>query len=201
MFESPSSGYVQVRNNANARWEASFTIRLMKSSEELANDWRAFLAKLNGMYGRFYGYDPDRTTPRGAGGGTPLIKGANQTGYNLLSDGWPNNTTVLKAGDYIEYGIGEYKMVTDDVLSDGSGNATIPIMPGIRKSPNDNGAITITSPKCLMMLSQNSISWDGDNLKNISIQFTAREAFDYTQYLLTEGSDYLTTEAGDRIIL
>lgn len=200
VHESPINGYLQVRQTANARWEASYTIRLMKASEELANDWRAFLGKLQGMYGRFYGFDPDRVTSRGTATGTPLVKGASQTGYSINIDGCTPNITMYKAGDYVTIGT-EYKMVTDDCLSDGSGNATINIIPAQRIAPNDNSAIVHTNPKCIMMLNQNSVSWSSNNAKVISIQFTAREAFDYTQYLLTEGGDYLVTESGDRIIL
>lgn len=118
----------------------------------------------------------------GAHGGSPLVNGANQnTTYaatkntnsqNLVTDGWSNNTAVLKAGDVItingvkavnpvpgEGGTGKLVMpydqefvVLEDVTSDGSGNATIKISPAIITSgpyqtvsaaPADNAAITV----------------------------------------------------------
>lgn len=92
----------------------------------------------------------------GAHGGTPLIKGADQTGSSLLTDGWDTSVTgLLKEGDviYIDAMLeinpqsyipnGSRKMafvVTADVDSDGSGNATIPISPSI-----NDGTLTTTN--------------------------------------------------------
>lgn len=109
----------------------------------------------------------------GALGGTPLVKGAAQTGSNLLTDGWTASTAVLKRGDSIRllgtatatngvYGVNpitketlpdlENFVVTADVTSDASGNATIPISPQIEVAgayqtvsnvPVDNAIIQI----------------------------------------------------------
>ena len=111
----------------------------------------------------------------GALGGTPLVKGASQTGSSLLTDGWSASITgVLKQGDSIRllgvaaavagtvYGVNRITkenlpdqqdfVVTADVNSDASGNATIPISPSIEVSgryqkvsgsPVDNGVIQI----------------------------------------------------------
>lgn len=82
----------------------------------------------------------------GAGGGTPLVKGASQTGNTLLTDGWPVSTDILKAGDFIRAtSLQRAFEVTADVTSDGSGNATVSINPTIfaGSSPVDNDPITI----------------------------------------------------------
>jgi hypothetical protein len=104
----------------------------------------------------------------GAGGGTPLIDGASQTGASLNTKGWPNSTAVLKAGDIItiadvnavhdvskvSYGRVKQFVVTADVTSDGSGDAVVAISPSITTSgafqtvdagPADAAAITIAS--------------------------------------------------------
>lgn len=110
----------------------------------------------------------------GALGGTPLVNGANQSGTSLVTDGWTASVTgVLKAGDIItcasskavnpwtrkSTGALRLMVVTADVDSDGSGNATIPIQivggdnfqgivpsgpfQNVTQSPADNDAILI----------------------------------------------------------
>ena len=109
----------------------------------------------NGMMGRASGFDwyMDQniaTHTVGALGGTPLVNGANQTGTSLITDGWSNSiTNVLLKGDIILLGeaLGNVNavnpqsrvstgqprrfVVTANVNSDGSGNATIPISPAM----------------------------------------------------------------------
>lgn len=118
----------------------------------------------------------------GAKGGTPLVNGADQaTTYaatkttntqTIVTDGWPNSTAVLKAGDVITFAgvfavnpvpgegtTGKTAMpylqqfvVTADVTSSGAGAATLTIAPAIIASgayqtvsavPADNAAITV----------------------------------------------------------
>lgn len=81
----------------------------------------------------------------GAYGGTPVTNGAGQVGGSLITNGWTTATTVLKKGDVITvadvYAVninngqntGNLRnfVVTSDVTSDGSGNATIPLSPQI----------------------------------------------------------------------
>jgi len=105
-------------------------------------------------------------------GGTPLINGANQTGSTLVTDGWTAAAAArLNRGDTFTiagvYGIkpqtgsatggistGQLQdfVVTDDVSSDGSGNASLPISPPliavgafatVNALPADNAAITV----------------------------------------------------------
>jgi hypothetical protein len=81
--------------------------------------------------------------------GTPVTNGANQTGSSIITNGWSNSTLVLKKGDVVEfagckavnpmtraaYGGLRHFVVTADVTSDGSGNATIPISPSVIPAP------------------------------------------------------------------
>ena len=97
------------------------------------------------------------TFTTGTQGGTPLANSAaTQTGSSIITDGWTASTKVLNKGDVITFGstaankvfavnpqnrqsTGSLAMwvVTADVTSDGSGNATIPI-----SGPDFNGVIT-----------------------------------------------------------
>jgi len=84
--------------------------------------------------------------PLGAGGGTPLVKGASQTGESLATDGWPNNVSgVVAAGDIIKIaGLSHVFRAAESADSDGSGNATLTINPPLIQgsSPSDNAAIS-----------------------------------------------------------
>jgi len=104
----------------------------------------------------------------GAGGGTPLIDGAAQTGASLDTKGWPNSTAILKKGDIFtiadvydvnpvskqNYAYLKQFVVTADKSSDGSGDTAVAIAPSIVTSggrqnvsagPADNAVITINS--------------------------------------------------------
>lgn len=86
----------------------------------------------------------------GLGGGTPLSNGVNQTGTSIITDGWTASTQVLNLGDIIQFnnvfavnpqsfatfGVLANFVVTANVTSDVSGNATIPVL------INGTGAVT-----------------------------------------------------------
>lgn len=103
--------------------------------------------------------------------GTPLVNGANQTGANLVTNGWGASiAATLNVGDVFTIA-GVYAVnpksrqstgalqdfvVTGTVNSDGSGNATIPIYPAITTtgayqtvsgSPASGAAITVMGTK------------------------------------------------------
>ena len=77
----------------------------------------------------------------GLQGGTPITNGVNQVGGSIISDGWTASTVVLNRGDIIQvagvfavnpqslqsFGTLANFVVTADVTSDVSGNATIPV--------------------------------------------------------------------------
>lgn len=118
---------------------------LFQQASEIARQY------IKGTMGTAAGFEwaMDQNCPThviGAHGGTPLTNGAGQTGASLITDGWTASVTgLLKAGDIFTlagiYSVnpqsrqstGELQqfVVTADVNSDGSGNATIPISPSI----------------------------------------------------------------------
>ena len=79
------------------------------------------------------------------GSASPLTNGAGQTGNSLVTDGWQVSTAIFNRGDVFTVaginavnpqsrqttGVLRQFVVTDDVSSDGSGNATIPISPAM----------------------------------------------------------------------
>ncbi len=154
-FSSPLSQSTQRRELPGARWTASVTFTDRNASEHRV--WMARLARLRGAAGSCY-LSPSFAYPlMGAGGGTPLVNGAGQTGTSLIIDGAPNNITGwLKEGDYFSFDNGllqrELKIVTADVNTDSSGNATITFEPPIRSAPANNAAIEINTPSAIMRL-------------------------------------------------
>jgi hypothetical protein len=175
LYISPLSADTQRAELPGARWQAAYTLVTQKRADIAAV--QAFLVSLAGPAGSFYGYDPNATSPLGAGGGTPLVNGGSQTGSSLITDGWPNSTLVLKKGDYFTVN-GEYKMITADITSDGSGNATLTFAPVLRSSPANNAAITITNPTCIMRLMDDEQAfWDINEAGFYDISFNAIETF------------------------
>jgi hypothetical protein len=79
-------------------------------------------------------------------GGTPIVTAANQSGNSINTSGWTASTKVLNKGDVVQFALvnavntmtrattGKLRnfVVGNDVYSDGSGNATIPVgFPGL----------------------------------------------------------------------
>lgn len=181
-------------------WTGTFNFGNNKADSQVIKDIQVWLAKLDGASGRFYAFDPDRRTPAGTGNGTPLVDGEDQSGFELQTKGWDSNETVLLAGDYFEFN-GEYKLVTDDVISDGSGLATIQFAPEIRQTPPDEEPLVVNNPKGIFLLTDSSSIWNSNKNKVVDISINFAETFDYKQFLMTQEGDNLVTESSDRIIL
>jgi len=176
-FESPLSKVVQRILRPGARWTTVYTLPVMNRTQ--AAVWHAFLLSLEGGVNTFYGFDPDAKTPRGSFGGTPLVKGASQTGSSLNIDGCtPSITGWGKAGDYVGVN-GQMVMLTADANTDGSGETTIYFKPALRSSPSDNAALTTSNVTCEMILADDNQSmWNtGKNLGIYEpISFAASES-------------------------
>ena len=116
----------------------------------------------------------------GAGGGTPLVNGADQSGTSLVTDGWTASAAVrMKAGDcFTVAGLDVLFRATADISSDGSGNATITIEPPIvaGSSPANNAALTIASaPLTAVVLDYTDASAGPDEFIG-GLKVTFREA-------------------------
>jgi len=134
------------------------------TNRDIADQWIAFGDKMKGKYGRILMGDLSRRTPRGAGTGTPLVDGINAAGaITLPTRGWtPNVTNILKAGDYIQLGSGSTAVlnrVTENVDSDASGEAVLPLAMALKSSYNDGSAIVVNDPKGRFKLVSNTWSY------------------------------------------
>lgn len=106
-----------------------------------------------------------------------LVNGANQTGQDLITDGWTISATPLfKAGDWVQVGTGATRqlcMVLADVNSNSSGQATLSLFPRIRTAFADNTVITAANPSGVWRLTANAAWTIGvDSLvAGLSVQF------------------------------
>lgn len=176
-FRSPLTNDVQRLRLPGARWMATYTLPQMNRQQAAA--WQAFLLGLEGGVNTFYAFDPDKRAPRGIATGTPLVKGAGQTGSTLVIDGCtPNVNGWLLAGDMFAVN-GELKMLTAPVNTNGSGEATLSFKAALRTSPADNAPLSLQSPSCLMVLTDDQQTFWEANHNGIYQEhsFSATEVF------------------------
>lgn len=180
-FRSPLDGTVQTAILPGAFWRASVSYDALTMTQ--ARILSAFFAELEGAGGRFYFSPPHVKTARGVATGTPLVNGASQTGYSLITDGWSNSiTNILRAGDLISFntptGRELHEVVADVNSGATTGPATLSIRPPIRVSPADNAAITVASPSGIFMLEDDEVgAYDVRPGPMASITIAMREAF------------------------
>lgn len=162
MSQSPYTLEGQVYAHQGQAWQGQFVIPPMVRTD--AEEVVAWMLSLNGVTGTFLMGIEGCETPRGIATGTPLVKGASQTGQSLVTDGWTaGQTGILRAGDFIQLGSGlntHLHKVLADADSDGSGNATLDIWPRLRASPSDNDAITVQNPLGLWRLAKNEMPYE-----------------------------------------
>lgn len=146
-----------------------------------AAPWQAFGMSLKGTFGTFYAKDPDASTALGAATGSWLVKGASQVGDVLIVDGAPISTAdVFKAGDWFSVN-DRMHMVLADAASDGAGEATLDIAPGIPAgaAPADNTAISYGAAGLLrgiFRMVDDSVTWRADHLSRYGMKFRAVQA-------------------------
>lgn len=116
----------------------------------------------------------------GAGGGTPLVVGATESGTSLDTDGWTATVTdVVVAGDCFSVaGLNQMFKATASVNSDGGGAATLSINPPILAgfSPANNAALTIASVTMRAIVLDYTIPQTDASERVMGMSCTFREA-------------------------
>lgn len=150
LFSISDSGKVQTRSTQRVgwTWEERYLLLWDDILAGGADSTRKFLARADGWFraGTQLDVTHQDLTLQGAGGGTPLVDGADQTGSAIDTKGWPNSTAVMLAGDVVTFAsIDTVYMTTSDTVSDGSGDAVLNIVPPIFEGgePADEAPVTI----------------------------------------------------------
>jgi hypothetical protein len=175
--QSPFTRQEQVIQHQGEYWSA--TVQLPPMLKDNASQWLAFLLQLRGRRGTFKLGDQDRKTIQGVATGTIRVNGASQTGNQVALDGFAVSTNnVFKAGDYIQINSYLY-MVTEDVNSNGSGEADVKIEPSLRSGLEtiaDDDTVLYTNTTTIMRLDSNEVAWDTDQVSKYGISFACSEA-------------------------
>jgi hypothetical protein len=156
------------------KWEADVTLPSLTTRQ--VGVWTAWLANLHGQAGYFWLGHPLYVVPFGSALGTPLVNGASQTGRTLNTKGWTANSNgLLLPGDYFQIGL-RLHLVTQQVNSDSSGNASISIWPCIRESQADGAFLNLSNPQGLFALKSNTRKFTSNEAKTWGISFSCTEA-------------------------
>lgn len=166
------TGQTQTYNLMNSYWKGTISFPIMSRDRYSADAWQSFILACQGMANCFMLGDPTAILPKGAALGAPLVAGAGQTGYSLVTRGWVSNyTNILMAGDYIQIGslstLGSgyaprlYRL-TANASSDNVGDATLSIFPNLRDLPPDGAQIYTRNCVGLMALAQNDNSYSSN---------------------------------------
>lgn len=173
-FVSDLDGSVQTASLSGGKWVADLSFRNLTKAR--AAQLKAFLMAREGGAVTFY-LSPSLAAPLGGVGALTVgrVNGANQLGASLITDGWANSTLTFKAGDHFEVN-GEFKMITQDFTSSGTGTGTINFKPNLRAAPPDNAQIIHQDPVCRMRLREDSVTWSHDVPDIYSVSFSCEEA-------------------------
>ena len=142
------TGKRQVVASGRGWWEATVTLPPVVGTSTF-NAWRAFLALARGSANDFQ--VPVDATAQYANIGTVSTNAANQVGRSISTNGWPNSTTTLVAGQFVTIQ-NQLFQLTANVTSDGSGVAVLSVEPPVRTPIPANAAVEYRNPYCLMYL-------------------------------------------------
>jgi len=170
MHTSPFDGSTQTLTRPGAAWEATLSWPALEQAD--ARTMEAFLASMLGAAGRFY-YGPPHAPRRATGSGSPTINGGSQSGSTLSLAGFSASAQAFLAGDWLSYtdttGRARLHQVTANVTANGSGVASVPIAPPIRRAGNNGAAVNITAPTGVFRLADDG----GGEVRTRPLYFSA----------------------------
>jgi hypothetical protein len=173
---SPYTGKGQFFDWDSGWW--SLTITIPPVGRDEAQKWLAFLAALRGRVGTFQTTIPGHSVPLGAAretAGVPRVKGADQTGDDVLVDGMPSSTfEYLAQGDLIQIGTRLY-VVTERVSTDSDGEKRINVWPRIEEPHADDTRVIVSGAVGLFRLSSDVRGFDIESFDTYGCTFQAEE--------------------------
>lgn len=168
----------QARTRGAQRWGVEIIYPTMVR-RDFAPLW-GFLVAQKGQYETFQAVLPGYETALGVATGTPRAKGSASAGaYSIATDGWTINITgILKAGDYLKFaGHTKVYMLAADAASNGSGEATLSIMPKLVAAVSDNELLTVNSVPFTWQLASDQIEQSVRPPVHITAQINLIEAY------------------------
>lgn len=153
-------------------WRAQVALTTKQSDIDVFA-WRAFLMKLRGVQNSFRLKAVEKSQIAGV---TVLVKGAGQTGFSLVTDGWGAAGLKLKAGQMITVG-DQLIMLGADVIADGTGTATLTLESYMRASPADNAPVEVANPTAIMALGETVQGWNVDPGRLYGFSFACEEVW------------------------
>lgn len=144
-------GGVVAIQSTKAIWVLSFPLVTQKLSDASTRLWWSALVQLAKPANQFKVYPPAWQQGAGYTGADPLVAGAGQLGLSLVCDGAAASETVALEGDPIEVNT-EFKILTTDAISDGSGNVTFDFEPALRVAPGNNAVVDVKTPEITMRM-------------------------------------------------
>jgi len=134
----------QVRGGSVQRW--GFRLEYSNRSRAEMAELMAHAISQRGQYGSFTFVPAVLGQPQSAVSGTPLASGATASGRSISTDGWANSVTAMKAGEFVKFnGHNKVYMLTADVVTDGSGQATLSIEPALYADVADNEPLVVSN--------------------------------------------------------
>jgi hypothetical protein len=138
--------------------------------------------QLHGSFGTFLMGDPDAIAlgVQGTISNTIAVSADHAVGaFDVTVDGADTSESQLfKKGDYVQFNSGatsKLHMIIADVASDGSGNATLTIEPPLSATLANNATVTYASPKCVMRMTNNELTWSANHISLYGVSFTCEE--------------------------
>lgn len=133
-----------VRSGAAQYFSISLSLRNLTETQQ-----RAILGHIASVGGGVNAFDlvlpgglSDTSTGRTDSLTTNATRNSGSTSVSVT--GGPTSTIILNAGDYVKFGANKIYQVTADATTDGSGNATINIFPGLLETSN-SGETVVTN--------------------------------------------------------
>ncbi|MEN6375554.1 MAG: hypothetical protein ABFD75_12370 [Smithella sp.] len=173
-FESPLNKTVQTYELPGAKW--LFTATWQNLNQADARIFKAWLASLRGMAGRFYANDLAHKTPSGCISGTLSVNAAAAAGASAISalSSLISTSNILLPGDYFQVGT-ELKIVTAAASTNGSGVAAISFEPPLRTALTGTESITYNTPLAIFRLNddkQDNFNFDPERRPSITLSST-----------------------------
>lgn len=156
------------------RWLAKFAPHEI-FEESIKKQWRAFIISLRGQANIFR--LPIATAQHG--GSNPTVAAGANAGASLPLTGLAISAVILEAGDFLTVPLpsGHHRLVmlTADLVSDVSGNATAQFFPFLNQVPTLGASVESINPFCLMALTAASQGWS-EEFGVMTLEFDAEES-------------------------